>query len=159
MREKQPNSRYCFVCGLENPFGLQLEFYETGPNEVTTEFTAPDRYQGYPGVLHGGVVTALLDEVAGRAFMGVDPDNTRFMYTARLTVRFRNNVPIGQPLKIVGRAVKDRRNAGTAQTVIYDADSQVLAEAEALLVEVPEADIQSADLAALGWRVYPDLHT
>jgi hypothetical protein len=51
----QPNSRHCFVCGLENQFGLKLRFYETGPGEVTAEYTVPDQFQGYPGLVHGGI--------------------------------------------------------------------------------------------------------
>ncbi len=52
---KQPNSRHCFVCGLENEYGLGLRFYEVGPDEVTATVTIPDQYQGYPGVVHGGI--------------------------------------------------------------------------------------------------------
>ena len=77
----QPNSRHCFVCGLENHFGLKLRFIETGPGEVSAEYTVPDQFQGYPGLVHGGIVTAMLDEVTGRAHMS--DGETRFMYTAK----------------------------------------------------------------------------
>ncbi len=81
-KKLQPNSRHCFVCGLENPFGLQLRFYESVPGEIVAEYTVPEQYQGYPGVVHGGIVTAMLDEVTGRVHMNGDPP--RFIYTARL---------------------------------------------------------------------------
>jgi acyl-coenzyme A thioesterase PaaI-like protein len=152
--KKQPNSRHCFVCGLENPFGLQLKFYESAPGEVTAEYTAPDHYQGYPGVVHGGIVAAMLDEVTGRAHMGGDPP--RFMYTARLEIRYRKNVPVGQPLRLVGRAGKSKRRSAVSTGTIYDGDGNILAEADALMVDVPEDVISQVDLETLGWKVYED---
>lgn len=152
MHKLQPNSRHCFVCGMRNPHGLQMRFYESDPGEVIAEFTVPERFQGYPGIVHGGIVAAMLDEVTSRAQMGSEP--TRFMYTARLDVRFRKNVPIGVPLRLVGRAVKSKSRTATSKGMIYSPDGEVLAEAEALLVDLPEEVLASADLEALGWKVY-----
>lgn len=106
---KQPNSLQCFVCGIQNPYGLKLKFYQTSPDEVTVNYTVADHYQGYPGVVHGGIVASMLDEVAGRALMGADPLNPRFMFTARLDVQYREPVPIKTPLQLIGRVVK-RKN-------------------------------------------------
>ena len=107
---KQPNSRHCFICGLENPVGLHLHIYETEPGVVETQYIAPDHFQGYPGVLHGGIVAAMIDEISGRAQMGSDPLNPRFMFTGKLEVKYRKNVPIGKMLKIIGKATKSKRN-------------------------------------------------
>ncbi len=153
---KQPNSRHCFVCGLENLYGLRLKFYATGPGEVTTHCSIPEQYQGYPGVVHGGVVAAMLAEVAARALMGVDPDATRFMVTARLTIQYRQTVPVAQPLRIVGKVEKEKHRSATAKAAIYGAGQQVLAEASALLVDLPEQVLDEVDLSSLGWQVYPD---
>lgn len=155
MPEKQPNSRHCFVCGLENAFGLHLKFYTTAPGEVTVHYTVPYHYQGYPGVVHGGIVAAMLDEVTGRVFMG-DAAAPRFMYTARLELRYRKNVPVGQPLTLIGRAGKDKGHTATATGSIYSADGELLAEAEALLVELPAGTLDMGNLDVLGWKVYPD---
>ena len=65
MLTKQPNSRMCFACGLENPFGLHLHFYDNSQDEVYADFTIAPEHQGYPGVVHGGVTAAILDECAG----------------------------------------------------------------------------------------------
>jgi uncharacterized protein (TIGR00369 family) len=151
---KQPNSKHCFVCGRENPFGLKLEFYETEPGEVVVEYTVPEEFQGYPGVVHGGIVAALLDEVTGRAHMGGDPP--RFMFTARLNVRYHKNVPIGQPLRIVGHANKSRGRTALATGQIYGSGGELLAEAEAVLVNIPDGMVEKVDLEALGWKVYND---
>ncbi len=152
---KQPNSRHCFVCGIENPFGLGMEFYTTAPDEVTSWYTVPRRFEGYPGVVHGGIVASLVDEVVGRVHMGDEPQNARFMYTARLTVQYRNPVPVETPLRIVGHAVKRKKRTATSKAEIYAPDGTLLAEAQAILVDVPEEMLQDADLEALGWRVYP----
>jgi len=150
----QPNSRHCFVCGLANPYGLQLRFYAPGPGEVEVSYTVPEHYQGFPGVVHGGIVAAMLDEVCGRVFIGEAPP--RFMFTARLEVRYRQHVPVGVPLRLVGRAVKDRGRAAIACGEIYGPDEGLLAEAEALLVNVPEDLLDTVYLESLGWKVYGD---
>ncbi len=152
--KKQASSLHCFVCGVENPYGLHLSFYEPGPGEVRAEITVPEHYQGYPGVVHGGIVAAMLDEVTGRTFMG--DDEPRFMVTARLEIRYRKPVPVGKPLVLRGHAGKDRGRVALATGEIYGADGQLLAEAEMVMAEVP-ADI-SAGFGDQpdGWRVYPD---
>ena len=149
----QANSAHCFVCGLQNPFGLQLRFFMNASGEVEAEYTVPERYQGFPGVVHGGIVAAMLDEAAGRVHMGSSPP--RFMYTARLEVRYRQNVPVGQPLRLLGRAVKSRQRTATAVSFLLDQQGDILAEADALLVNVPDEFLEGADLDALGWKVYP----
>lgn len=154
MSSKQPNSRYCFVCGVANPFGLQMKFYKSGKEEVTAEYTVPERFQGYPGVVHGGVVAAMLDEVAGRAHMGGDPP--RFMYTARLDIRYRKNVPIGKPLRLIGKIGKSKQRIATSTSQIYGPDGVLLAEAEALLVDLPPEVIDSTNLDELGWKIYEE---
>ncbi len=151
---KQPNSNNCFVCGRKNPFGLHLKFYETAPGEVMVEYTVPEQYQGYPGVAHGGVVAAMLDEVTGRTMMGGYPP--RFMFTARLSVRYHKNVPIGQPLKIIGRAGANHESRATATGQILGPDGDLLAEGEAILVNVPENLVDGVNLEELGWKVDPD---
>jgi acyl-coenzyme A thioesterase PaaI-like protein len=151
---KQPNSNHCFVCGRENPYGLHLKFYESSPGEVLVEYTVPEQYQGYPGVVHGGVVAAMLDEVTGRTLMGGSPP--RFMFTARLDVRYRKNVPTGKPLKIIGRAGISRERSATASGQIFGPDGDLLAEANAIMVNVPEEIVENVDLIELGWKVDPD---
>jgi acyl-coenzyme A thioesterase PaaI-like protein len=150
----QPNSRHCFVCGVQNSFGLKLRFYDSNEGEVFAQYTVPKQYQGYPGVVHGGIVAAMLDEICGRVHMGGDPP--RFMYTARLDIRYRKNVPVGQLLTLTGRAGKSRGRTATSSGQILGPDGSVLAEAEALLVDVPEEVIGEANLDELGWKVYPE---
>jgi acyl-coenzyme A thioesterase PaaI-like protein len=151
---KQPNSRHCFVCGVENHSGLHLNFYETEPGEVTVTTVIDERFQGYPGVVHGGIVASMLDEVAGRVHMGENPP--RFMFTAHLNVRYRKPVPVGKPLRMVGKAGESRGRTATGKAYLYGPEGDLLAEAEALLVNVPDSLVMDRDLEALGWKVYPD---
>lgn len=154
MRTPQPSARHCFVCGVSNPFGLKLRFYNSGPGEVTADVTIPEHFQGYPGVTHGGIVAAMLDEAAGRSHMGGDPP--RFMYTARLEVSYRRNVPPGKPLRLVGRAGAGKGRKAQAAGLLYDPDGTLLAEAHALLVDIPAKVFDGVDLEELGWKVYPE---
>ena len=153
---KQANSRHCFVCGLENPVGLRLRFYETEPGVVETEYLAPEHFQGYPGVLHGGIVAAILDEITSRAHMGSDVHDARFMFTGKLEVKYRKNVPIGKLLKIIGKVGKNKGKIAVAWAGVYDAETnELLAEGTGLHIDVPENQIDKSQLEALGWKVYP----
>ena len=154
MPTPQPNSCNCFVCGLANPLSLHLRFYDTAPGEVTAQTTIGEHYQGYPGVVHGGIVAAMLDEAAGRAYLS--GDSPRFMYTARLEIRYRHNVPVGVPLRLVGRAGRSKARTATATSALYLQDGALLAEADALLVDIPDLELTPAQLDELGWRVYPE---
>lgn len=155
-RKKQPNSRMCFICGLENPVGLQLKIYEVEPGVIESVYTAPEHFQGYPGVLHGGIVATILDEISGRAHMG-PADAPRFMFTAKLEVKYRKNVPIGKPLKIVGKALRSKGRSAEGWAGIYEAESgELLAEGSTLLIDVPPALLGEANPEELGWKVYPD---
>jgi uncharacterized protein (TIGR00369 family) len=150
----QPNSRHCFVCGIENKFGLHLRFYETSEGQVIVETTVPAHFQGYPGVVHGGIVASLVDEALGRVHMG-PADNPRFMFTAKLTVNYRKPVPTEKPIRVVAHPVKRKRRSATSVAEIFGPGGELLADADAVLVNVPDEMMANADLENLGWKVYP----
>ena len=153
--KKQPNSLQCFICGIDNPIGLKLKIYETEEGSIKTTYTAPDHFQGYPGVLHGGIVAAILDEMSGRALMG-NPSSPRFMFTGKLEVKYRKNVPIGEPLHIIGKAGKSKGKMAEGWAGIYNESGELLAEATTLLIDIPQSLLSQADLINLGWRIIPD---
>ena len=155
----QPNSRHCFVCGLSNNFGLGLRFYNLTEGEVSSECVIPEHFQGFPGIVHGGVVAAMLDEAAGRSLMIVpeaETEKPRFMFTARLDIRYRNNVPVGKPLRLVGKTVRSKARMAQAEAFLYDQSGILLAQADALLIDVPEEMLQANNLDVLGWKIYPE---
>lgn len=147
----------CFICGVENPVGLHLHIYEIEPGVVETFYIPPEHFQGYPGVLHGGIVGAIIDEIAGRAHMGNDPQNPRFMFTAKLEVKYRKNVPIGRKLKIIGKAGRSKSRSAEAWAGIYDAETnELFAEGNVVVIDVPREQLDISQLNELGWKVYPD---
>lgn len=151
---RQPNSRHCFVCGLESEVGLKLRFDDNGADEVRASYTVAQEYQGYPGVVHGGVVAAMLDEIGGRTTMAGNPD--RFMVTAKMEIRYRKPVPTDIPLTLIGRLLKDQGRLAVAHSEVRLPDGTVAAEAEITLAQIPQEYVPDASLEDLGWRVYPD---
>lgn len=150
---RQPNSKNCFACGLENPFGLQLTFQDNGVDEVTCEYTVPDRFNGYPGVAHGGIVAAMLDEVVIRTAMIADPN--RFMMTATMELKYRQPVPTGVPLRLVGRMIRDRGRYARAAGELRLPDGSVAVSAEMMMADLPaDHQVDAAMLEQLGWKVY-----
>ena len=151
---KQPNASMCYICGRDNPAGLGMDFYDDGEGMVKSIVTPADHFQGYPGVLHGGVVAAILDEVVGRSTMCTD--HHRFMMTVNMTVQYRHPVPIGQELIAVGKVVRLKGRLGKAEGQIILADGTVACEAQLTLANMPAELADEARLAALNWRIDPD---
>jgi acyl-coenzyme A thioesterase PaaI-like protein len=137
MRRRQPNSRMCFVCGMQNPIGLKIIFEGDGKC-VWANFIAKEEHQGYPGVLHGGITFALLDEVIGRAAMELD-DSSPWMMTARAEMRYRQPVPLGEELTLVGEITRVRSRAVEGHGELRLPDGSVAVEATAMYVKVPQS--------------------
>ena len=85
-----------------------------------------------------------------------DSSSPRFMFTGKLEIRYRKNVPIGKPLRIIGKAIKSRKKTAEGWAGIYNDKDELLAEAKTLLIDVPKSLISQSDSDALGWKVYPD---
>lgn len=130
-----------------------MSFFDNGKDEVFSEYLVPDDYQSYPGIVHGGIVAAMLDEVVGRvAMIG---DHHHFMLSVRLEVKYRQPVPTEMPLRIVGRIVRLRGRLGKAVGEIILPDGQVAADSELTLADVPQEWLANVNLDELGWRVDP----
>lgn len=116
----------CFACGEKNPIGLHLKFSIEG-EKVKTFFTPKKEHEGYPGVMHGGLITTILDEVMARSinllgFHGV---------TARLEVRFREPVPINQVITFESMITNSQKNVVDLNAKAYLPDGKLAAEAVA----------------------------
>ncbi len=129
---KQYTSKHCFVCGEENKGGLQSRFYEMENGEIAGIFTAPFEHSGYPGRIHGGVASAIIDEAIGRAIMISEPDT--FAVTIELSTKFRKPVPVCTELRVIARITsnKDRIFEGTGEILLENGEVAVTGSAKYL---------------------------
>jgi uncharacterized protein (TIGR00369 family) len=143
----------CFVCGRQNPIGLKLEFYEDQQaHQVRATVTVPDTYQGYPGVVHGGIVSTILDEISGRAVMMGQGDD-RLLATLRMTVRFRQPTPTETPLTALGWVTQIGGIGAKVAGEIRLPDGTVTAECESLLTEPPGSFKEAWEEEKRYWKV------
>jgi acyl-coenzyme A thioesterase PaaI-like protein len=131
--ERQPDSSMCFVCGRDNPIGLHLTFY-VDDGKVTTTFTPRPEHQGWPGVMHGGITSTILDETVGRTAFLVD----MWAVTGRMEVRFRQPIPIGEPFTVTAEIVRVRSRALEARGEIRLADGTIAAETQATYIRISD---------------------
>jgi uncharacterized protein (TIGR00369 family) len=126
----------CFACGKDNSIGLQLTFSQEGDAYVTT-FTASRLLQGYEGIVHGGIVATLLDEIMARYVW----EKHGPAATARLCVSYRRPVPTEQPIEVRGWITAVRRNGRVFATAaaVRLTDGTLLAEATGLIVRIEDA--------------------
>lgn len=128
IKRRQFNGKTCFVCGLDNQYGLKASFYETETNEVIAVFTTKNEHQSYPGRVHGGVISAILDETIGRA-VSIGGGDFVFGVTAELSVSYKKPVPLGCELKVIGRIVSDNRRIFVAEGELFLPNGEVAATA------------------------------
>ena len=149
---KQPNSKMCLVCGLQNDFGLYTSFYELENGELLAIFKPREVHQSYPGRLHGGIVSTILDETIGRAIMIRHAD--RFWgVTVEITVRFRQPVPLDRELSVIGRITKDAKRIFEGTGEILLADGSVAAEAQGKYMKLPLEQIADFNADEQQWEI------
>ena len=126
----------CFGCGRRNDAGLRLSFTDDPDgNGVRATFIPAAHVEGYTGMVHGGIITTVLDEVMAWSLYryGI------WAVTGSLTTRYRMPIRIGQPTQATGTIVRDRGRVIELRGEIRDQDDgRVLAEATATFVRVPE---------------------
>lgn len=141
--KRQTNSKNCIICGLDNDFGLKAAFYQMEDDSVCGLFEFLPEHQSYPGRTHGGMITALLDEVMGRALWCFEPDV--YACTTTINVTFRKAVPYGAPLKARGVVTSNSKLFFSAKGYIVDDSGKVLAEATAKYMKLKNSVITGDD--------------
>lgn len=140
--------RYCFVCGPENPQGLHAQF-ECGEGKASVRFVPREEHQGYSGVSHGGIVTALLDEAMVYAATSLG----HWTATAEITVRFRRPVPTTEELLVTAEVVQQQRRIIECRAEARAPDGTLLATATGKLMQGrPLTDDERNARANLGVR-------
>lgn len=134
-QEREPADsprRWCFGCGDRNPEGLGIDF-EIAGKQVRGRFTSRESHQGYPGVAHGGIAAAALDEAMGWAMYAAGA----WAMTARMEVKYRRPLPLGEPVEVTAEVVRDRGRRLEAQAFLRDSAGKVLAQAKGLFLRLP----------------------
>ncbi len=141
----------CLVYGFENDFGLRTAYYELNNGDLLGIFKPLQEHQSYPGRLHGGIATALLDETIGRAILIHDRD--QWGVTLEVTTRFRKPVPLEDELRVIGRIdkVANRYFEGTGKILLQN--GTVAVEAKGRYLKMPREQISGFNLEDLGWEV------
>jgi uncharacterized protein (TIGR00369 family) len=149
---KQPNSKMCLVCGLKNPFGLHTSFFELDNEELLAIFTSRKEHQSYPGRLHGGISSTILDETMGRAIM-IKSAGEVWGVTVELNIRFKKPVPLNQELRVIGRITMDSNRffEGTGELLLDD--GSIAAEGQGKYLKVPLEKIADFDVDTQEWRI------
>ncbi len=137
-KKRQPTSCGCFLCGKDNPLGLKIVWFNNNDNNTAeAEVTVSENYRSYPGVVHGGIVAALLDETSGRAIM-TNGDFDNLMVTLKLEVVYKKVTPTNTPLKLVGRVIRGGTSKAVVEAEIILPDGDISAKGTALLYKMPE---------------------
>lgn len=132
---KKPQGHGCFACGTDNPIGLHLSFYRIG-DAVCSTITLAKHYQGWEDIVHGGIISTLLDEVMSWAVM---VSKKTYLVTRKMDIKYVRNVAIGIPLTVIGRMVDDAAPPKIrAKGEIRDDQGRLLVRGSAEFVTVPE---------------------
>ena len=108
----------CFACGTLNAGGLGLAMH-VEPGRSWTELALDRRFEGWDGIIHGGILCTILDEVMAWALVGED----NWGVTARMAVEFKRPVGVGVPIRAEGWMTRSRRRIVDAAGHILDAAS------------------------------------
>lgn len=118
----------CFVCGQDNPIGLKLKFQTQG-DAVRAEFTPSELHGGFEGVIHGGILAALIDDAMANIWFVRGKE----ALTAKIEVRFRQEVQPGEPLIVSAEPTGSRGGMMTARAEVTRVDGVVVAEGTGFL--------------------------
>ena len=136
---------YCFGCGDRNAEGLQIDFEIEGTRAIG-RFTSRESHVGFPGVAHGGIAAAALDEAMGWAMYAAGA----WAMTARMEVRYRRPLTLGEEVVITGEVTRDRGKRLEAEARIESASGEKIAEATGLFLRMPERDSSRFQASFLG---------
>jgi acyl-coenzyme A thioesterase PaaI-like protein len=150
---KQENSKMCLVCGLKNQFGLKASFYELENEELLAIFRPSEEHQSYPGRMHGGIATAILDETIGRAILTKEQD--LWGVTINFSTRYRKPVPLDEEIRVIGRIdhIANRYFEGSGEILLKD--GTVAVEGKGKFIKLHIDDIADFDTEEQEWRVTP----
>ena len=122
---------YCFVCGPNNPIGLKLDFSFDGKG-MKTEFVPKKEHQGYKDIVHGGIISTLLDEIMVNLAIELGMPAV----TAHMDIRLRKSVKVGSRLTFSAKILENTNKLLVAHAKSVTDDNEVVAEAKGKLVKI-----------------------
>jgi len=138
-------SRMCLVCGRDNDASLKARFLELDTGELLGIFQPLPEHQSYPGRIHGGISSAMLDETIGRAINITDPE--AWGVTVELTVRYRKPVPLDGEIRAIARITRDSKRLFEGSGEIVLDDGSVAVEATGRYMKLPIERIAEGDFS------------
>ena len=141
--ERQSNSKYCFICGLDNNTGVKAPFYNLEDKSVATLFKFDRLHQSYPGRTHGGIISAMMDELAGRVLWAYEPN--AYAVTTTMSIKFRKPVNYETPLKARGYIIKNSSRMYVGKAELYDMDNNLLVEFEGNYMKLTSAQASNSE--------------
>ena len=137
------DDHFCFACGPRNPDGLRIRFEYPEKGRCRAVFTPPKKFQGWQGILHGGIISTLLDEAFAHAAGGAERGIEGYgAVTAEITVRFKKPVPIGKPICLEGRVLAVKGRVIKCASALRDAGGRELASATGKLITLKKKHIE-----------------
>lgn len=124
---KQRNSKMCMICGLDNEYGVRAPFYNMEDGSVMSVFQYRRQHQSYPGRVHGGLITAMLDEMGLRSLWAKELSEATFGVTLSLDTKYRKPVPYETDLIGKGTVLKETSKFVITDASIMDMRGDVLA--------------------------------
>lgn len=124
---KQKNSKMCIICGMDNEYGLRAPFYNMEDGSVMSIFRYREQHQSYPGRVHGGLITAMLDEMGLRSLWAKELSEETFGVTLSLETKYYRPVPYDEELIGRGIVVRDTSKFVVTDACIMDREGNKLA--------------------------------
>lgn len=129
---------HCFGCGLQNPHGLRLEFFQAEDQSVVCFVEVAETFEGPPGYVHGGVIATLLDEAMSKSVRA----RGLTAMTRSMQVDYRRPVPVGTPLRMEGRLLQSAERRHATEARILDTNGTILAASTGVFAEVRPGRMQ-----------------
>ncbi len=144
------------MCGRENSHGLKMVWYNNLESErVEAVVTIAEQFNGYPGIAHGGIIAAILDETAGRAAM-LDGNFDNLFVTLRLNLTYRKPTPTNTELKAVGWLERRGSRGMKVAAELLLPDGTSTTECKAVVVRPTDEISERWEPEKKFWRVDED---
>lgn len=149
-------SEDCIVCGTKNPVSMHAHFYNLENELLYACMQTLPEHQSYPGRTHGGVASAIIDEMVGRSvnsklLRALGREDVIYGTTMNLSVKYRKPLPYGEPLYAVARCDKENSRFMEGQAYLYTMDGTLCVEGNARYIKLAPELIDENAITEKSW--------